>query len=87
MNSQSNYEKVDEQISVAVVFTEFGKVKLKSFYWRGKLFRINTVEMVNQLYMGEDLVHQVSVSNQLGAFKLWFHTSTLDWWLKEVYWS
>lgn len=82
-----SYEKIDEQIAVAAVFTEAGKVKLKSFRWRGQVFLVKQVQLVSQLYKGQFLVYRISVSNGEGAFKLMFNTESLHWFLEEAYWK
>lgn len=82
----SQYEKVHEPVST-YIFAHKGRFKIKAFKWQGRIYRINSNNLMTMAQKGINTVYLFSVSNESGAFQLRFDTETLKWWLEEVMWD
>ena len=95
----SFYEKIQEPISVIALFEEQHKPSIHKFSWKDRVYKVDEVNLINKMFKGQDVIYMFSVTahqantnpntprNDLGAYKLRFDTSTLGWWLEEIYWE
>jgi hypothetical protein len=78
------FEKVNENIDVLVKFS--GQQVLPAlFKWRGKVYKVEKVNLVHRERDGNDKVYYFSISDKANFFRLAFFTRDLSWRLEELY--
>ena len=81
------YEKIEDKISVDVVFRASERVEVKKFFWDKKIYEISSLNLWHRMNRGNEFIYLFSVSNDTATFNIRFHTSDLSWWLESVYWD
>lgn len=78
-------EKINEQVSVITVYSrEKASVMPYRVRWNGKEYTMTKLGYHYKVKRGRYIHHIFTVSNTSIAFKLFFDTDTLHWWLQEV---
>lgn len=81
------YAPVHAPIIVVAEFPEKGKVKIHSFIWEGKEYKIEQVDLVTRANKGNERVWLFNVSTKTAAFQLRLDTDNLKWYLEELTWD
>ncbi len=79
-------EKINEPIEVLVKF-KGRQVLPAKFFWRGKEYEVEKVNLVHQQRQGSDKIYYFSVSDSANFFRLAFFTRDLSWRLEELYYD
>jgi len=78
-------EKINEPINVLV---KFGPgVEPVFFKWRGKIYKIDKINMIHKERRGNDKIYYFSVSNNVNFFRLAFFTRDLSWRIEELFYE
>ena len=78
------HEKINESIEVLVKF-KINKVVPSLFKWRGKVYKIEKINMIHKERDGNDKICYFSVSDKVNFFRLAFFTRNLSWRIEELY--
>jgi hypothetical protein len=78
------YETINETIEVLV---RFGKQTIAPavFRWRNKIYKIEKVNLAHSGKVGNEKWYYFSVSDEANYYKLAFNSTTLKWYLDELY--
>lgn len=79
-------ELLDEPVEVLADFTGT-KVAPRVFTWHGRQYVVDGVHLVHREHHGQEPVILFSVSGKAGAYTLAFHTHSLQWRLKRVFYE
>ena len=78
------YQTIKEPIKVLVSF--FGKqVRPLAFFWKGRRYEIDKINLVHSQRLGRDTLYYFSVSDKANFYRLVFDTGSLTWSLEEIY--
>lgn len=77
-------EDINENVEVQAVFKK-NNVYPQLLRWSGKVYKIESVNMVHKVFNGDALIHYFSVSDEINNFRLAFNTKNLQWTLEQVY--
>jgi len=78
------YEPVNEPIEVVVRFS-YKTIVPFIFRWRKRTYRVKNVNLAHKGKVGEERWYYFSVSDNTNYFKLAFNSTTLKWYLDELY--
>ncbi len=78
------HEKINQTIDVEVIFLH-NRVIPRSFSWQGVIYRIKTLGLRHDTYIGREKIHYFSVSDGVNFFRLRFSGDSLIWQLEEIY--
>lgn len=78
------YQKIHEPIKVATTSGERG-ISVRKFKWRDQVYQVTEQTLTAKAMRGADPVWLFSVLTDYGSYKLRLDTSTLHWWLEEIY--
>ncbi|MBU0613547.1 hypothetical protein KKB10_06090 [Patescibacteria group bacterium] len=78
------YETINETIEVLVRFGT-KTVAPTIFRWRNKVYKVKKVNLAHSGKVGEEEWYYFSVSDDANYFKLAFNSTTLKWYLDELY--
>ena len=76
--------KAKEKTDVVAIFKNHQAIPY-SFYWAGKKFIVETINLRYQKRVGDGKCCYFSVTAEDNYFKLVFDTNNLEWWVEEVY--
>ncbi|MFA5070517.1 MAG: hypothetical protein WC528_04530 [Patescibacteria group bacterium] len=78
------HQTIKEPIKVLVSF--FGQqVRPLAFFWKGRRYEIDKINLVHSLRQGRDTLYYFSVSDKANFYRLSFDTGSLAWSLEEIY--
>ncbi len=75
---------INEIIEVFVTFNG-SLVRPKAIRWRGRVIKIDSVNLVHSFRDGRKKLYTFAVSNRVAAYKLLFDSETLEWRLLELW--
>lgn len=76
--------KAKEQTDVVAIFKNHQAIPY-SFYWAGKKFIVEGINLRYQKRVGDGKLCYFSVIAEENFFKLVFDTNALEWWIEEIY--
>lgn len=79
-----SYESVCEPVEVLVAFKN-ARPEPMMFKWGEQYYQIRKVNLVHAERVGREKVYYFSVSDDANAYRLAFHTESLNWRLEEMY--
>lgn len=77
------YNPVKEPVDVLVAFQK-SKPRPMMFKWGRRYYQVDKVNLVHTERVGREKIYYFSVSDKAHAFRLSFHTESMQWQLEEM---
>jgi hypothetical protein len=78
-----SYESIREPVDVLVAFKN-ARPEPMMFKWGNRYYQVRKVNLVHAERVGREKIYYFSVSDDVNAYRLAFHTGSLNWSLEET---
>lgn len=78
------YEDIKEQVAVTAVFQN-GHALPRSFFWRGRKYAVENINLEHQERKGNALLFCFSVSSSGNSYELSFDSQHLVWTIEKIW--